>query len=95
MTLPSRLRLYAQQWEDQHAPENVTRALREAADEIERLTAEVDVQTEKRRLVIWRYNDLRAENAKLRAALEQINVGDGWAALIARAALTAQEKQND
>jgi hypothetical protein len=30
---------------------------------------------------------LRAENEKLRAALKKINVGDGWAALIARAAL--------
>ena len=30
---------------------------------------------------------LRAENERLRAALEKINVGEGWAALIARAAL--------
>lgn len=30
---------------------------------------------------------LTAENEKLRAALEKINVGEGWAALIARAAL--------
>lgn len=42
----------------------------EAADEITRLTAEVE---------------------KLRAALKKINVGDDWAALIARAAL--EEKQ--
>jgi len=31
--------------------------------------------------------ELRAENERLRAALEEINVGVGWAALIARAAL--------
>ena len=30
---------------------------------------------------------LRAENERLRAALEKIDVGEGWAALIARAAL--------
>jgi hypothetical protein len=30
---------------------------------------------------------LTAENERLRAALEKINVGEGWAALIARAAL--------
>ena len=30
---------------------------------------------------------LSAENERLRAALEKINVGEGWAALIARAAL--------
>ena len=34
------------------------------------------------------------ENEKLRAALKKINVGDGWAALIARAALT-QETRDD
>ena len=34
---------------------------------------------------------LTAENEKLRAALKKINVGDDWAALIARAAL--EEKQ--
>ena len=30
---------------------------------------------------------LKAENERLRAALKQINVGEGWAAQIARAAL--------
>ena len=32
-------------------------------------------------------DDLRAENERLREALTKINVGDGWAAQIARAAL--------
>ena len=38
---------------------------------------------------------LRAEVERLRAALEKINVGEGWAAQAARAALTAQEKTDD
>ena len=33
------LRMYAQQFEDQHAPDNLTIGMREAADEIERLRA--------------------------------------------------------
>jgi hypothetical protein len=37
-SLSSLLLLYAQQFEDQHAPQNMTIALREAAKEIERLT---------------------------------------------------------
>ena len=32
-------------------------------------------------------DELRAENERLREALTKINVGDGWAAQIARAAL--------
>lgn len=33
---------------------------------------------------------LRSDNERLRAALEKINVGEGWAALIARAALEGE-----
>lgn len=36
---PDRLRLYAHQFEDQHAPQSITMTLREAANEIERLRA--------------------------------------------------------
>ena len=39
-SLSKLLLLYAQQFEDQHAPQNMTIALREAADTITRLTAE-------------------------------------------------------
>jgi hypothetical protein len=39
-SLSSLLLLYAQQFEDQHAPQNMTIALREAGDEITRLNAE-------------------------------------------------------
>ena len=35
--------------------------------------------------------DLRADNELLRTALTKINVGDGWAAQIARAALAVME----
>ncbi len=38
-SLSKLLLLYAQQFEDQHAPQNVTLALREASAEIERLRA--------------------------------------------------------
>lgn len=41
-SLSKLLLLYAQQFEDQHAPQNMTIALREAADTITRLTAEVE-----------------------------------------------------
>ena len=39
MMMPDRLRLYARQFEDQHAPQSITMILRESADEIERLRA--------------------------------------------------------
>lgn len=35
MTLPERLRLYARHFEDIHAPQNVTIAMREAADQMD------------------------------------------------------------
>lgn len=44
----NRLRLYASQFEDQHAPQNLTLTLREAADEIDRL------QEALRMLLPWR-----------------------------------------
>lgn len=59
----------------------------EALDEITRLTAEVE---RLRSLTVVQESLIRkseAANEKLRAALEEINVGEGWAALIARAAL--------
>lgn len=42
MTLDQKLLLYAQQFEDQHAPENITTTLREAAAEIEHLRAALE-----------------------------------------------------
>lgn len=42
----------------------------------------------------WTFAEVAAEIERLRAALEKINVGEGWAARIARQALE-QEKPND
>ena len=63
MTLDQKLLLYAQQFEDQHAPENITTTLREAAAEIERLLAA-------NRDVMLHWDVLRADYERLRAALE-------------------------
>jgi len=41
-SLSKLLLMYAQQFEDQHAPQNMTIALREAAKELDRLRAEVE-----------------------------------------------------
>ena len=42
-SIVERLRLYAQQFEDQHAPDHITLALRAAADEIERLRRRLEI----------------------------------------------------
>jgi hypothetical protein len=42
LTLDQKLLLYAQQFEDQNAPENITTTLREASAEIERLRAALE-----------------------------------------------------
>ena len=67
----------------------------EAAAKITALRAEVEDLGNRLHHVhrLWANNEhaLRAENERLRAALGKINVGEGWAALIARAAL--EEKQ--
>jgi uncharacterized small protein (DUF1192 family) len=52
--------------------------VRRMADDITSMSAEADDQIAA----------LKAEVESLRAALKQINVGEGWAAQIARAALT-------
>ena len=58
-----RLRLYAQQFEDQHAPDQITLAMRAGADEIERKKAEIAS-------LLNTLADARTESMKLRAALE-------------------------
>ena len=80
-----RLRLYAQQFEDQHAPDHITQALRAGADEIERKKAEISS-------LLNTLADARTENMKLRAALERIadtdpDDGTAWFHSVARAAL--------
>ena len=64
-SLSNLLLLYAQQFEDQHAPQNMTIALREAGDEITRLNAEV----EQNAIDLEEY---RRDVERLRAALEWI-----------------------
>ena len=60
-----RLRLYAQQFEDQHAPDHITLALRAGADEIERKDAEIAS-------LLNTLADARTESMRLRAALEEL-----------------------
>ena len=59
-----RLRLYAQQFEDQHAPDHITLAMRAGADEIERKDAEIAS-------LLNTLADARTESMKLRAALRE------------------------
>ena len=70
---------------------------REFVAENERLRAEVQTWQGHAKAAIWSDSEecklLTAEVEKLRAALKKINVGDGWAALIARAALEASDDQ--
>lgn len=95
-SLSQLLRLYAQQFEDQHALQNMTIALREAAAEIERLTAEVQTWVDHTKTAVWSDSEqcklLEAENERLRAALGEIvkpgGADDFWECVdIARAAL--------
>lgn len=60
--IAERLRLYAQQFEDQHAPEQITLAMRAGADEIERKKAEIAS-------LLRLLADARTESMRLRAAL--------------------------
>ena len=67
------------------------RALCDALDklraDIETCTANRDEWADRAMTELGNVLDLRAENERLRSALTKINVGDGWAAQIARAAL--------
>lgn len=59
----------------------------QAADEIERLRADLHEADEEFSLLQNDLGQALTEIDRLRAALQKINVGEGWAALIARAAL--------
>lgn len=60
-----RLRLYAQQFEDQHAPDQITLAMRAGADEIERKKDEIAS-------LLNALADERTESMRLRAALRGV-----------------------
>ena len=64
-------------------------ALAKARAEIERLRRMLDLRGTGPAERYWegRWRDEAADNERLREALTKINVGDGWAAQIARAAL--------
>ena len=84
-----RLRIYASQFEDQHAPEQIALALRAGADEIERLraggcardqgTTQYCAEAAKKDAEIASLlnllADARTESMRLRAALESVMVG--------------------
>jgi phage shock protein A len=66
----------------------VTLLVEEAADEITRLTARVAELEAMLRTASDMNEVYEGRLQELEGALKQINVGEGWAALIARAALT-------
>ncbi len=70
------LRMYARQFEDQHAPQNLTIGMREAAAEIERLRRTNRAEREHRDMLL-------AEVVRLREAvgrMRELNAeDDGWA----------------
>jgi regulator of replication initiation timing len=76
-SLSDLLLLYAQQFEDQHAPQNMTIALREAAKEIERLRAGGCARDQSTTQYCAEAARLAVENERLRAALEEIKALEG------------------
>jgi hypothetical protein len=71
-SLSKLLLLYAQQFEDQHAPQNMTLALREAAKELDRLQAGGCARDQGTTQYCAEAARLAAENERLRAAAQAI-----------------------
>jgi hypothetical protein len=69
-SLSNLLLRYAQQFEDQHAPQNMTIALREAAKELDRLQAGGCARDQSTTQYCAEAARLVKENERLRAALE-------------------------
>jgi hypothetical protein len=97
-SLSDLLLLYAQQFEDQHAPQNMTIALREAAKELDRLYAGGCARDQSTTQYCAEAARLAEENERLRAALERDAVyfdslNKPAYALIARAALHPANKE--
>jgi hypothetical protein len=77
-SLSDLLLLYAQQFEDQHAPQNMTIALREAARELDRLYAGGCARDQSTTQYCAEAARLAVENERLRAALNgMLTVFDG------------------
>ncbi len=72
ISLMDRLRLYAQQLEDQNAPDIMTIAMREAAREIGSLQTELGIEREYSANIHDENLDNIAEIDRLRAALEGV-----------------------
>lgn len=70
MNLSERLLMYAQQFEDQHAPENITLALREAADRISHLMVVHDEMSDEIEALIEQLGDQTGEVLNLKADIE-------------------------
>ena len=71
-SLSQLLLLYAQQMEDQHAPQNMTIALREAAKELDRLYAGGCARDQGTTQYCAEAAALAEENERLQAALAEI-----------------------
>ena len=90
-SLSDLLLLYAQQFEDQHAPQNMTIALREAAKELDRLQAGGCARDQSTTQYCAEAARLVVDNERLRAVLKIIANGtypaSQVASDVARAAL--------
>jgi hypothetical protein len=71
-SLSSLLLLYAQQFEDQHAPQNMTIALREAAKELDRLQAGGCARDQSTTQYCAEAASKDAEIARLRSILQRV-----------------------
>ena len=78
-----------------HADEGEYVLYCDAQTEIERLRRMLDLRGTGPAERYWegRWRDEAADNERLREALTKINVGDGWAAQIARAALAQKGEE--
>jgi hypothetical protein len=84
-SLSDLLLLYAQQFEDQHAPQNMTIALREAAKELDRLQAGGCARDQSTTQYCAEAAMLAVENERLRAALDITTEGLEWCVIRAEA----------
>ena len=90
-SLSNLLLLYAQQFEDQHAPQNMTIALREAASELDRLYAGGCTRDQGTTQYCAEAARLAMENERLRAALSQDKPRAAWADAIAKNGMLCEE----